>query len=422
MRPYFLLFVGMFACSSIACSSVATPEIGSDAPGSTDDDAGSSSDGTHDAAAGSDDAQGSSLDGGAHADAAKLDGSIHDGSTVPPDASTPDDPRLDDPSRASFPYECQGTPLSAADLTEHFAQGTDEILISNGRNWNNSASVLRVDQVARNCNPVTGCSTWTNQSAGIGLYRREFRLDLFVSAGGAVALHQEMYAAAPLTIGTIATADFQGVMGGVNDGVDALADAERYKVRAVRRADMSGCFSVAGVVHLNPTAADGSHSEYFYLGVATFASRATIPRIVQPTLAPWPSQCAGTAAEDATIATWFTSGATTKNFPVNGNARRASTQDCHPITGCTPWVAEVAPSDELFGLQTTATGFALRFDYSIAIPISHGHASGTHPTYGAVAGLVTTTGCVSYDAHEIVSYVGSGVVTEKHFEEANHAK
>jgi hypothetical protein len=253
------------------------------------------------------------------------------------DAAGPDDPRLDDPSRPSLPFECQGAPLAASEISDAVAQGSDRIALVNDVNWNDTAQVVKMEEYSRTC-----------------------------------------------------------------------------QVRVT-----AGCFSIAGIDRKNPPASDGSTFEWFFLGKTAFAG--PVPRITQTPLAAWPDACQGTPSSTATIATWFAPGATRLDFR-GGNTRRESSQTCHPITGCTPWADDYYPSDVLYGLETTPNGFALRFDGGTDIPIANGVATGTLPSHGALDGLVTTDGCVSYVATKTTSASGSAVSTETRFAEQNRAR
>jgi hypothetical protein len=324
------------------------------------------------------------------------------------DAAAPDDPRLDDPSRPSLPFECQGTPLAASEITDAVAQGSDRIALVNDVNWNDTAQVVKMDEYSRTCHPVTGCTAWTY--AAPLLDEHDYRLHLFVDATGAVALRQEVWEPGGYAYDVaraVQSGDFQAPL-------EAMANegpADRYKVRVT-----AGCFSIAGIDRKNPPASDGSTFEWFFLGKTAFAG--PTPRVMQAPLAAWPYACQGTPSSTATIATWFAPGATRLDFR-GGNARRESSQSCHPITGCTPWADDFYPSDVLYGLETTPNGFALRFDGGTVIPIANGIATGTLPSHGALEGIVTTDGCVSYVATKTTSAPGSAVITETRFAEQN---
>jgi hypothetical protein len=366
-------------------------------------------------------AVGPKKDSGTNTPPVVVDSGKPDTSTPPPIPPTdPDDPALDDPARPSLPYECPGTPMTAAEAIEHIPQGDSSTLLANGKNWNNSRSVVRVYRVERKCHPATGCAPWQADTT-TSINRHDYPFVLYVSHSGVLQLVEGLFNA-PTPIKTIATGDFQATF----LAVPGEADARRYKTRITRLASGAGCFSAASTVSKNPPAPDGSTFEWFFWGKAEFSPRQTIPRVVQPARTAWASHCSPNdpLATNAIIATWFPPGGTTKNFPTAGtpgNSRRESSQQCHPITGCTPWKDTFAPSDEMYGLQVTPSGFAVRFDGNVSIPIVNGKISGTHPQLGLVEGVVTSTKCVSYDAKSVTqySYVGPSIAVEQHLEERN---
>jgi len=430
MRSYALLLAGSLVASFLTACSGSSPAT------TADSDAGSATDGASTATG---DASPAPLDGAppldaAHDGGASTDashggaqdaGSPHDGGATV-DAGPPgvfedagaDDPRLTDPSRPSFPYECQGTPMAVADVIEHFPLAADFIQVDNQRDWNDTGNIFNTAEVGRTCTSQTGCSGWALQGITTD---PSYYLWLHVDGSGGVSLQQLDYNGAPILARTVPAGGFQMIMGGLDDGVNPKPPATRYEVRIVRNADATGCLSAASLAITDPPRSDGSTYEHFLLGVAALPARATIPR---PTAAPrttWANACQGTAAEDSVIASWFSPGSTSLSFSSATATSRTSTQTCHPITGCTQWSYGTLPSWRLFGLQTNGSaGFALRIDNDISVPIAHG-APGGAVSGSAYSGLVATTGCVSYDAKQLVTYSDSAAVTENHTEEQNKA-
>jgi hypothetical protein len=330
-----------------------------------------------------------------------------------------DDPGLSDPGRASFPFECQGTPMVVSDMIEQFPLAQDSINVENARSWNNAASIFDTAVVGRTCTPQTGCSAW---AAGGGTSTDpNFYLWLHVDGTGVVSLEQLDWQGAPVLERIVPSGELQMVMGGIDDGVNPEPAATRYEVRIVRNADTTGCVSAASAVVKDPPAANGSTFEHFFVGVAALPARAVIPRPTPAPRAAWANACQGTPAEDSVIASWFSPGSSTLLFSNANATNRTSTQTCHPITGCTEWSYGTLPIWSLFGLQTNApTGFALRIDNNVSVPITHGMPGGT-VSGSSYTGLVATSGCVSYDAKRLVTYSSSAVVTENHTEEQNKA-
>jgi len=417
----------VLACSLLACSGNAPGTTAGGDAGSTTDaaitspddaspsghDAAPSVDAGHDGAAKPDASQGGSPDAGSAHDS----GGAADAGGIFEDAGA-DNPVLSDPSRPSFPYECQGTPMAAADMIEHFPLATDFINVEDAEDWNGTARVFNTAEVGRTCTPQTGCSGWAAQGT---TNDPSYYLWLHVDGAGAVSLEQLDWQGAPVLARAVPAGEFQMVMGGIDDGVNPKPPATRYEVRVVRNADATGCLSAASIVSTDPPRSDGSTFQHFLLGVAALPARAVIPR---PTPAPrtaWANACQGTPAPDGVIASWFSPGTTSLTFSNASATSRTSTQSCHPITGCTEWSYGALPIWRLFGLQTNgSTGFALRIDNNVDVPIAQGVPSGT-VSGSDYAGLVATSGCVSYDAKQMVTYTSSAVVTENHTEEQNKA-
>jgi hypothetical protein len=414
----------LVACSGSTPATTADGDAGSSADGGAagDDDAANpvhdaapSLDAAHDGAPSTDASPGGSHDAGTAHDAGAAQEAGQPGNVE--DAGA-DDPRLNDPSRPSFPYECQGTPMAVADMIEHFPLAADFINVENKRDWNDTANIFNTAEVGRTCTTQTGCSGWALQGTTSD---PSYYLWLHVDGTGGVSLQQLDYNGAPIVTRVVSSGQLQMVMGGIDDGVNPKPGATRYEVRIVRNPDNTGCLSAASLAITDPPRSDGSTYEHFLLGVAALPARAAIPR---PTPAPrttWANACQGTPAEDSVIATWFSPGSTSLTFSNATATSRTSTQACHPITGCTEWSYGTLPDWRLFGLQTNGSaGFALRIDTSGSVPIVHGVPGGT-VSGSAYAGLVATSGCVSYDAKQLVTYSDSAAVTENHTEEQNKA-
>jgi hypothetical protein len=411
----------LVACSGQAPTSDANGDAGfsaSDAgvssPGDVSNpppDAAIPRDAAPDGATGGDASKGGAQDAGHEAGAVQDAGVVED--------AGPDDPGLSNPSRPSFPYECQGTPMTVSEAIEHFALAEDLIHVENATDWNGTGQIFDTGEVGRTCTAQTGCSGWGSGTSATG--DPSFWLWLHVDGTGVVSLEQLDWQGAPILARIIPSGEFQMIMGGIDDGVNPKPPAIRYEVRIVRNADGTGCLSAASAVTTDPPRADGSTYEHFWLGVANLPARAAIPR---PTPAPrtaWASACQGAPAEDNVIASWFSPGSSSLTFSNANATSRTSTQSCHPITGCTEWSYGTLPIWRLFGLQTAGSaGFALRIDNNVSVPISHG-VPGATVSGSAYSGLVATSGCVSYDAKQLVTYSDSAVVGEDHVEEQNKA-
>lgn len=317
------------------------------------------------------------------------------------------DPRLEDPARVSLPFECPGTPLSAAQIIEHVAQGGDTInLVDDNRNPLFPA--FTAFKTSRTCHPLTGCSAWMTSGD------ESYSMRLWVSASGDLQLIQddESFAGHSEVEATISSGDLQTVFGSSSHG----GTTRQYKVRITRTDDAGdGCVSAVSVSQQDPPKNDGSHVEWFWLAGTGIA--APVPRTTPAPLAPWPFKCAGTPASNAEVASWFPAGQTQLAFRGN-NASRVSTQQCHPITGCSPWDLKFLTILQLRGLKATATAFTLWFDPEVNVPLVDGRINTTvgSATY---TGLVTTDKCVSYDRTVVVNTPPSAMVTTTHTEEQN---
>lgn len=318
------------------------------------------------------------------------------------------DPRLEDPARISLPFECAGTPLTAAQIIEHVAQGGDSLqLINDSRNP--LLRVLTAFQTSRTCHPLTGCGAWRDSDAESYLMR------FWVSASGELQLIQDdvFFAGHSEIEATITSADRQIA---VHDSAHG-GTKRQYKLRMTRADQGFACFSAASVREQDPPKDDGSYRELFWIAATTIA--APVPRTTPEPLAPWPFHCAGTPASNAEIASWFPSGQSQLAFRGN-RASRLSTQQCHPITGCSPWDLQFLGSPQLQGLKATATSLLLWFEPAVNVPLVDGLVN---TTVGAATytGIAATDKCVSYHRTAVANTPPSAVVITTHTEEQSVA-
>jgi hypothetical protein len=308
------------------------------------------------------------------------------------------DPRLDDPARVSLPFECQGTPLDAAQVIEHIAQGDDSIQVRNGdREF--GQFVFHVFRTTRRCQPFTGCSDYVPDTFN----QDRYLIALFATTAGDLQLMEDPQDGSGWrTVAALGISDAQVLL---HHNPSTGGRLRQYKLRITREDDGRACVSFAGESGQDPPVSDGSHLEWFWFGTTDLL--APVPRTSPPPLEPFPDECHGTAASSAMIGTWFAPGDTRLIFTADQSTVRSMIQTCHPITGCTDWTG-LPFFRELFGLQTTSLGFAMRLDFDVSLPLVDGAVDTTLPT-GRYTGLVTTDKCVSYDQTRMLIFPSSGL-------------
>jgi hypothetical protein len=297
----------------------------------------------------------------------------------------------------SLPFECQGTPLDAAQVIEHIAQGNDSIQIRDG-NREFGQLVFHVFKTTRRCHPFTGCSDFAPDTFNQDWYVTA----LFTTTTGELRLMEDpQNGSGWRTVTARETSDTQVLL---HHNTNTGGRLRQYKVRITREGDGRACVSFAGESGQDPPVSDGSHLEWFWFGTTHLL--APVPRTTPQPLGPFSDECHGTAASDAVIATWFAPGATRLTFTADQSTVRSVMQTYHPITGCTEWTG-LPFFRELFGLQTTPLGFAMRLDFDVSLPLVDDAVDTTLPT-GQYTGLVTTDKCVSYDQSRMLVFPSSG--------------
>jgi len=314
---------------------------------------------------------------------------------------SPDDPALDDPARASFPFECQGTVISPAEIVEHVPQGWGVVWPTNSRNWNDTARVFKTRVAKRTCTQATGCGEWTDDTLA-GFNDEELYLALAVDAAGTVEIAQADVQGNVLARRKLVTGETQLDL----VRTTAPASPHRYKARLTRASDGRLCVSLATRLQTQSAPAGVVH-ERFDIGYAF--SGAPVPRTTFPP--PPDLVCAASPrATDSDIRGWFTAGATRRSLAA-AESRRV-TRQCHPVTGCSAYQVEGLPSAVMRGLIVNGSGFAIELSQAgRTLPISAG-------AFGDAleGGAVTAAGCVEYRA-VTARAAGAGATAEAIVEE-----
>jgi len=119
-------------------------------------------------------------------------------------------PELADPERESARFECEGEPMTAADVLSYAPQGTGFVWFVNGRDFSGSGRSFNTTEVYRRCNDVTGCTSW----ATTGTATWDFQVGFAVDPSGALSLVELDGAEDVLERRVVEAADAQMVFNG----------------------------------------------------------------------------------------------------------------------------------------------------------------------------------------------------------------
>ncbi len=286
--------------------------------------------------------------------------SAPDGDPVPavdPSLDTgSDDPSLAAANRPSAPFECQGTPVTAAELIAYMPQGSSGFLVGG---THGSEVVLTLDEYDRQCTPATGCSAFSHPQSS--LYSSYGHIAFRVTPAG------EVYVVSPLwnSLNNVGIARRKLLTSAVDAQlpvrrlvVNSPEPGERMRIRATAAPNGMLCISAA-ILFPSVSGANGATTEGFAVGMANmYPDTRTTPAALDES----PYGCPGALSSNAEIGTMF--GAGQSSVSLTSEAFTQFTRSCHAVTGCT--ANHLAYQLNSFGdaaiVTSAAGGFAARFD------------------------------------------------------------
>ena len=227
-------------------------------------------------------------------------------------------PELDDPSRPSAVYECQGEPLTAEQFLAFVPQGYGSLKLANGQNWNGTRTALLTRHTTRRCNAVTGCTAWSWLAGDV---QPDYQVSLGLRPESRLELRQEDDAGALLKALALTVTDGQLIL--------KSAFASRpFRMRMTPLANGDACVSFASTL-TRTNQADGTVLEEFELARLTFSPAM---RSSEPVFDVESATCTGTPLANSAIAAKFTPGQTRLS---RGASELQASRRCHSLTGCT---------------------------------------------------------------------------------------
>lgn len=215
---------------------------------------------------------------------------------------------LYDDTRASLPYECEGTPLSRNEIVELFAAGRDAFELGSGTFGRAPISWTKLDQA---CNEFTGCTAWSDGVIGGTNFEFTLTEDDVLSFNTRLDSKQ-----------AISGGDF------------LYEEYSNWRVRIVRTATDEVCMSA--VDHTpSPNSQNGSSS--FRIGKVIIPSPSpTSSDPAEPAPLTYETECTGATLSTTEMYTeWFAPSQTqTSIYP---SAVEIASRSCHPVTGCAQW-------------------------------------------------------------------------------------
>lgn len=267
-----------------------------------------------------------------------------------------DDPSLAAANRPSAPFECQGTPITAAELIAYMPQGSSGFLAGGARG---PEVVLTLDEYDRQCTPATGCSAFTHPQSS--LYSSFGHIAFRVTPAG------EVYVVSPLwdSLANVGIAQRKLLTSAVDAQLpvrrivgSSPEPGERMRIRATVALNGMLCISAA-ILFPSVSGANGVTTEGFAVGTMNmFPEARTTPAALDES----PYGCPGALSSNAEIGTMFGPGQS--SVSLTSETLTEFTRSCHPVTGCT--ASHLAAALDSFGnaaiVTSAAGGFATRFD------------------------------------------------------------
>ncbi|NMO17246.1 hypothetical protein HPC49_24765 [Pyxidicoccus fallax] len=297
-----------------------------------------------------------------------------DGGTSDAGTNSTTFPELDDPSRPSAVYECQGEPLTAEQFLAFVPQGYGSLKLVNGRNWNGTLSALLTRRTTRRCNSVTGCTEWSWLANDV---QPDYQVSLGLRSEGRLELRHEDDAGTLLKALSLTVTDGQLILKSVA--------SRPFRMRMTLQSDGDACVSFASTVS-RTNLGDGSVLEEFELARLSVKPATRAPG---PVFEVDSATCTGTPIANSAIAAKFTPGQT--RLSRSATELQASRR-CHALTGCTG--SEPMPvNGQSNALVVLGNGFAYELGVE-RVQITAGEARWT--SGASVASVLVTDTCFGH--------------------------